>query len=66
MLDLYTLAFPVEFVVEKNKIYFCFIFFRFSISLSSARFTSSSDLVPVQTTFPFENSRNVAFCSGSL
>lgn len=36
------------------------------MSLSSALLTSSSDFVPVQTTFPFENKRNVAFCSGNL
>ena len=50
-----------------RSIYFSdFTFFRFSMSFSSASFTSASLFVPVHTIFPFENSRNVAFFSGSL
>src|SRR3989344_3040291 len=41
-------------------------FLRFSISLSSALFTSASLFVPVQTTFPLLKSRNVALTSGSM
>ncbi len=55
---------------EKQKnvsgAHFILTFLRFSIRMSRTVCTSASLLVPVQTTLPFENSRNVAFFSGSL